>query len=144
MDTGNPIVDAQSAFDRERRRNRRRRAVAWLLRRPAGARLASLDGTPAGRRRGLGIRTVPLDSIVGTVEPHKARAFGPCFGPPAASRRRWESLWLAERRGAPVPPISVYKVGDAHYVDDGHHRVSVAHALGKATVDAEVIELAPA
>jgi hypothetical protein len=144
MDTGNPIVDAQSAFNRERRRERIRRLAHRLHLRPEGQALMSLDSTPAGRRRPLGVRSIRLESIVGTTEPQKARAFGRDFRPPAASRRRWESLWLAERRGAPVPPITVYRVGDEHYVDDGHHRVSVAHALGMASIDAEVTELAPA
>jgi hypothetical protein len=35
-----------------------------------------------------------------------------------------------------MPPISVYRVGDLHFVRDGHHRVSVARALGAATIDA--------
>ena len=48
---------------------------------------------------------------------------------------------MAARRGAPLPPISVYRLGDRHYVDDGHHRVSVARALGMAAIDAEVTEL---
>ena len=34
------------------------------------------------------------------------------------------------RRGDPLPPIEVYRIGDAHFVRDGHHRVSVARALG--------------
>lgn len=141
MYTGNQIVDAQSAFNRARRR----KVVARLLRRTERHEpLVALDRAPAGGRRVLGVRTIPLESIVGTTEPLKARAFGPDFRPPATSRRRWESLWLAERRGAPVPPISVYRVGDEHYVDDGHHRVSVAHSLGMASIDAEVTELAPA
>ena len=48
---------------------------------------------------------------------------------------------MAGRRGAPIPPISVYRVGDRHFVDDGHHRVSVARSLGMAAIDAEVTEI---
>ncbi len=48
---------------------------------------------------------------------------------------------MAARRGAALPPISLYRLGERHYVDDGHHRVSVAHALGMAAIDAEVTEL---
>ena len=84
---------------------------------------------------------VPLCSIVGTVEASKARRFDSSFRPPPSSRYRWERLWIAARRGAPLPPISVYRLGDRHYVDDGHHRVSVARALGMAAIDAEVTEL---
>ena len=63
---------------------------------------------------------------------------------PESSRRRWEGIWLANRRGTAVPPISVFRVGGRYYVDDGHHRVSVANALGMAAIDAEGTELASA
>lgn len=57
------------------------------------------------------------------------------------SARRWERLWVAARRGATLPPISVFRLGEEHFVDDGHHRVSVAHALGMTAIDAEVTDL---
>jgi hypothetical protein len=148
METGNLTVDAQTAFARERRRHLRSRAINWLRRRPqACRRLASLEdalhgGSPM-RRRAVGLRPIPLESIVGTAESAKARVFDASFRPPATSRRRWERLWVAGRRGAPLPPISVYRIGDRHFVNDGHHRVSVAHALGMAAIDAEITELGP-
>ena len=142
------LVDAQTAFARERRRQLRAQAIGWVRRRPRECReLARLeDALPGGsptQRRLVGLRAIPLESIVGTAESAKARAFDQSFRPPAASRRRWERLWIAGRRGAPLPPISVYKVGDRHFVNDGHHRVSVAQALGMAAIDAEVTELGP-
>jgi hypothetical protein len=148
METGNLSVDAQTAFARERRRQLRSRAVNWLRRRPPECRrLASLedalDGGSPMRRRAVGLRPIPLESIVGTAESAKARVFDASFRPPAASRHRWERLWVAGRRGAPLPPISVYRIGDRHFVNDGHHRVSVAHALGMAAIDAEITELGP-
>jgi hypothetical protein len=56
-------------------------------------------------------------------------------------RERWERLALAQRRGESVPPIEVYRVGDLHFVQDGHHRVSVAHALGLEVIEAYVTEV---
>jgi hypothetical protein len=146
METGNLFVDAQTAFDRQRRRRLLEAAVRWLLRRPGeGRRLESLEQTlsPAipGSRRAVGVQTIPLESIVGTAEPVKAMAFDRGFRAPASSRRRWERLWVAGRRGASLPPISVFRLCGRHFVDDGHHRVSVAHALGMAAIDAEVTEL---
>ena len=147
MDTGNLLIDAQSAFARERRGRRREQVVRWLTGRPRESRqLARLDralgaGPPASRSA-LGLQAIPLGTIVGTAESSKADAFDHRFRPPATSRRRWEQLWAAARRGASLPPISVFRVGEQHFVADGHHRVSVAHSLGMCAIDAEVTELA--
>ena len=146
METGNLLIDAQTAFARQRRRRRRERAVGWLRRRPRECtRLTSLEqalgAAPPSRRRTAGLQAIPLASVVGTAEPTKARSFDRAFRPHESSRVRWERLWMAGRRGAPLPPISVFRVGDEHFVDDGHHRVSVAKALGMAAIDAEVTEL---
>jgi hypothetical protein len=146
METGNLMIDAQTAFARQRRRGRRDRAARWLLRRPPVSRcLAALEqalgAAPPPSRRVVGVRTIPLASIVGTAEPAKARAFDRSFRPASSSRRRWERLWVAARRGATLPPISVFRLGEEHFVDDGHHRVSVAHALGMTAIDAEVTDL---
>jgi hypothetical protein len=138
------MVDAGTAFARSQWRRRRAKAANWLLRRSRAGQLASLEqamGAVPGRRQSIGLRPVPLDLIVGTAEPAKARRFDGAFRPPPSSRRRWEGLWLAARRGSNLPPISVYRLGDCHYVDDGHHRVSVARALGMAAIDAEVTDL---
>jgi hypothetical protein len=42
------------------------------------------------------------------------------------------------RRGAAIPPIDVYRLGDLHFVKDGHHRVSVARVTGQKTIEAYV------
>jgi ParB-like chromosome segregation protein Spo0J len=146
METGNLMIDAQTAFARARRRRRRARVLGWLLRRPGRDRRLplltdELDGLPPRARRSAGLATIPLCSVVGTTECAKARSFDCCFLPSGLSRHRWERLWMAGRRGAPIPPISVYRVGDRHFVDDGHHRVSVARSLGMAAIDAEVTEI---
>jgi hypothetical protein len=146
METGNLLIDAQTAFAREQRRRRRARALGWLTRRRGAAGcLAALDdalngGVPA-MRRASGLHAIALESIAGTAERAKARTFDGRFRPRPTSRRRWERIWMAERRGAGLPPISVYRLGDRHFVRDGHHRVSVALSLGMAAIDAEVTEL---
>ncbi|HEY1277085.1 MAG TPA: hypothetical protein VGF25_19415 [Thermoleophilaceae bacterium] len=146
METGNLFVDAQTAFARQRRRRVLARMRCRILRAaPECSRLRSLESVlgaapPAGRRT-AGTQPIPLDSIVGTAESAKARAFDHRFRPPPTSRRRWEGLWIAARRGAALPPVSVYRLGDEHFLLDGHHRVSVAHDLGMAAIDAEVTRL---
>jgi hypothetical protein len=147
MDTGNPVIDAQSAFAREQRRRRRNQALHWLLRRPHTGLVpldCALGSEPPARQTRVGVRTIPLESIVGTAEAAKQRTFDADFRPPSTSRERWQRLWMAGRSGRSLPPISVFRVGDQHYVEDGHHRVSVAHSLGMAAIDAEVTELGKA
>jgi hypothetical protein len=144
METGMVVIDAEAAFARERRRRRGAAPLRWLLRRECNS-LPTLEqalgSVPQANRRLVGQEAIPLESIVGTAEGAKARSFDRRFRPPASSRHRWERLWVAARRGEPVAPISVFRVGDRHFVRDGHHRVSVAQALGAAAIDAEVTEL---
>ena len=40
-----------------------------------------------------------------------------------------------------IPPIEVYQVGDAYFVQDGNHRVSIARRLNSKTITAYVIEV---
>ena len=87
-----------------------------------------------GARRGL--LEIPLDAIRGTTEPNRAAQFDQEFRPAALTRRRWQSIWLAFHRGATLPPISVVRFGDAYAIRDGHHRVSVAKALGAPSIPA--------
>ena len=78
--------------------------------------------------------------MVGTVE--ETRDFDRRFRPASdRDRERWEQLDLAERDGAVIPPIEVYRVGGLHFVKDGHHRVSVAVATGQKMIDADVTEV---
>jgi hypothetical protein len=147
METGNLMIDAQTAFSREQRRRRRERAIGWVTRRShhSGGLVALeqvLEDAPPAARSLSGLQAIPLTSIVGTAEAAKTRTFDGRFRPASTSRRRWEGLWMASRRGAALPPISVYRLDGRHFVRDGHHRVSVANALGMAAIDAEVTELA--
>jgi hypothetical protein len=58
----------------------------------------------------LGLRTIRLDTVVGTVE--ETRDFDRGFRPvPDRDRQRWELLDQAERSGAVIPPVEVYRVG---------------------------------
>jgi hypothetical protein len=128
----------------------RRRAVVGRRRSRRDLEPARLDWldeatgwASTAQRQRLGIQEIPIVSIVGTVERDKANAFDREWRPPKWSRGHWTRLWLAARRGTALPPISVYRIGDAHYVRDGHHRVSVLRAIGAVHVDAEVTELCP-
>jgi hypothetical protein len=118
---------ADKAFRRARRRAARR------------ARLAVFDETRrSGPRFGAGVREIPLDAIKGTTEPNRAAQFDADFRPAKLTRSRWESVWHACQRGAALPPISVIRFGDVYAIRDGHHRVSVAKALGAPSIRAIV------
>jgi hypothetical protein len=140
--TGSDRLDAERAFARAARARRRSAIARWLRLESRGcARLPVYDGGASVRASGgwpRGIREIPLDSIRGTVEPSRARLFDLCFRPAKGARARWQRLWVAEHRGAVLPPISVVAIGDSYAVRDGHHRVSVAAARGAATIDAVV------
>jgi hypothetical protein len=138
--TGMGPMDAETAFARALR-SRRRAALVRRLRRAGGGRLAVVDERTLWRSRnvaGGGVREISLCAITGTLEPGRARHFDARFQPAAAVRGRWQRIWLAEHRGAVLPPISVVPYGDGYAVRDGHHRVSVARARGAMTIDATV------
>jgi hypothetical protein len=72
--------------------------------------LADLIGGCWRVERQLGLQSIRLDAIVGTVD--SRRDFDRHFRPTSNRvRSRWEELALAQRRGAPIPPIEVYLVG---------------------------------
>jgi hypothetical protein len=131
------LAAAEHAFGRALRARRRASLGRRLLHRCAEcARLASRD--ERGRARAATVREIPLTEIRGTLEPNRARHFDSDFRPAGAVRRRWESVWLAEQRGVELPPISVAEVCDGYAIRDGHHRVSVAHTRGAATIRARI------
>jgi hypothetical protein len=45
---------------------------------------------------------------------------------------------LARQQGAKLPPVALIQVGDVYFVKDGHHRISVARALGQVEIEAVV------
>jgi hypothetical protein len=135
--TGSSQIDAQRAFSRLTRARRRASIVSRLRRCVACSRLRVYDSRGAAGVGG-GIREIPLDAISGTLEPSRAAQFDSDFRPAPIARTRWERVWLAEHRGAVLPPISVMAVNGGFAVRDGHHRVSVARARGALTIDAIV------
>jgi hypothetical protein len=143
-DTGLPQTDAQFDFGRARRRRALSQIAARLRRQSDLTAILPFDEVvrALGRRgeRNLGLQTIPLDSIVGTVD--RSREFDRRFRPTSGRvRPRWERINTAQRKGQPMPPIDVYRIGELHFVKDGHHRVSVARALGYDDIDAYVTEI---
>jgi hypothetical protein len=143
-DTGLPQTDAQFDFGRARRRRALAQIAARMRRDTDFTAILPFDEVvkALGRRgeRYLGLKTIELDSIVGTVD--RGREFDRRFNPTSGRvRPRWERINTAQRKGQAMPPIDVYRIGELHFVKDGHHRVSVARALGHKDIDAYVTEI---
>jgi hypothetical protein len=143
-DTGLPQTDAQFDFGRARRRRALAQIAARMRRDSDFTAILPFDEVvrALGRRgeRYLGLQTIELDSIVGTVD--RGREFDRRFNPTSGRvRPRWERINTAQRKGQAMPPIDVYRIGELHFVKDGHHRVSVARALGHKDIDAYVTEI---
>jgi hypothetical protein len=143
--TGLNAADAQDDFLRVRRRRALSRIAHRLRGEPGDVNLilpfeevvAALGRTS---ERQLGLQVVPLDAIVGTVD--RTRDFDRQFRPTSGRvRARWERIAAAMRAGESLPPIDAYRIGGLHFVRDGHHRVSVARALGRRDIDAYVTEV---
>jgi hypothetical protein len=90
----------------------------------------------------VGVEPISVDRIVGSVD--RTVDFDRHFRP----RRRGLTLRLerlgerfSEASQRNFPPISVYEVGGAYFVIDGHHRVGLARERGMAFLDAEVTRL---
>ncbi len=140
-----PRADAENDFLRARRRQVLSRLSAWLRREPDDVNIMLpfdevVDALGRQGERRIGLRMIPIETIVGSVD--KSRDFDRWFRPTSGRiRARWERLAAAARRGEEIPPIEVYRIGELHFVSDGHHRVSVACALGRAEIEAYVTEL---
>jgi hypothetical protein len=140
-----PGIDAQHDFLRARRRATLARLAGRLRGVPDDVgvilpyeevvqALGFVSEHPAGHH------VVQLEAIVGTVD--RGREFDRSFRPTSARvRSRWEHIAAAMRRGESMPPIDLVRIGEIYFVRDGHHRVSVARALGRTDIDAHVTEV---
>lgn len=87
-----------------------------------------------------GLQEIPLDAIVGSVGRYNdfTRSFLPRRD---SNRERWAKIKLKATYEGGLPPIEVYKVGQAYFVLDGNHRVSVLRQLGGTHIQAYVTEV---
>lgn len=144
-DTGFSWADAENEFLRARRRQVLARLAHRLRREPRDInRILPLNEVlgALGKRgeRHLGLQTIRLDTIIGTVD--SRHDFGRRFRPtssrcgPAGSTWRWRSAAVSRSRRSRCTARATL-----HFVIDGHHRVSTAVAAGQKIIDAYVIEV---
>src|ERR671913_175544 len=123
----NEQVDAD--FTRARRRARLKAVVARIRREHTSNRLLSFDDVSrelaAKNRLQRGTRVVEVDEIVGSVG--RWDEFDRSFLPARESvGHKWKRIDRAFHRAEDLPPVELYKLEEAYFVVDGHHRVSVA------------------
>ena len=141
--TGVAVLDAQGDF----RRARRGEVLARISRRLTGARRRpNVPRTYANSVRlpwrPPRLEPIPVDEIVGALEPtvYFDAGFRPTSRMP---RARWERIALAQRRGLPLPPISMTTSRDGYYVVDSRHHVSMARTLEQSKIEAWVTSGTP-
>lgn len=127
---------------------RRRGASAAARRLSERAVLPSIhDRYPAAGslpRRRVGLRSVPLDRIVGTMR-HPSQNTADFLPLPRLRgqnwRGRWQRITRAMDRLVTLPPVDLVQVGDEYWVTDGHNRVAAARHAGGVEIDADVTQL---
>lgn len=100
----------------------------------------ALDGYRIKSQHALSIQSIPLEQIVGSEG--RYLDFDRTFHPLSSrTRDRWVRIAAARMIGDSLPPVDLIQIEDRYYVRDGHHRISVAKALGEDFIDASVVVL---
>ncbi len=137
IDGAQARLAAGKSFDRAFSRGRLSQFWAQITRRPNS--LADLPAQPvSAHRRTSQVVLVPIDQIKGSVG--RSADFDAQFHPlHEHSRERWISVASARRQEIPLPPVDLVQVGEAYYVQDGHHRISVAKAQRQDIIEARIV-----
>lgn len=84
-----------------------------------------------------GLHAVLIGKIYGSLG--RTEDFDCDFNPlDSRLRERWQSVAMAHLHNSGLSPVELIQVGERYFVQDGHHRISVARALGQCAIDAEV------
>ncbi len=84
------------------------------------------------------VQQIPVSQIVGSL--HRAVEFDRSFRPLRDNQReRWVNMWVLQNQVG-WDPILVHQIGNLYFVEDGHHRTSVARSAGLRSIAANVIE----
>lgn len=121
--------------------SRGRRARLWSLLSGRSRRLLDLKEVEASckvsARSETGSRTVPIQLIRGSEG--RTGDFDRDFHPlKRHTQDRWLGIAVARQQAKALPPVSLVQIGDRYFVRDGHHRISVAQALGQQDIEARV------
>ncbi len=96
-----------------------------------------ITGKTVGNQRHLGSKMVRIADIRASED--RSGDFDRNFNPlETHTKNRWLSIAAARLNGQAMPAVDLIKIGDVYAVRDGHHRISVARALGEDYIDAQV------
>jgi hypothetical protein len=127
---------AWNLFEKAYSRGRRSRWLAGLTRKPV--RLPCIPRITKAARHTTGTVVLPLTKIVGSEG--RSQDFDKDFNPlNEHTRDRWIGIAAARARGVVLPAVELVQVGEQYYVRDGHHRISVARALGQLDIEARIV-----
>lgn len=100
--------------------------------------LQTISSQEYTNRHYAGLQPVPLNEICGTLG--RSEWFDAHFYPLTEQvRERWVSIAMAHLMFVPLEPVQLIRVGERHFVQDGHHRVSVSRIFGEHLIDADVV-----
>jgi nucleotide-binding universal stress UspA family protein len=143
MDRTSPqLISAIQDF----RRARARAKIEQIMARLTGASTELLNYEEVRQKlkgthtTSLGLQDIPIDAIIGSVGRYAdfTRSFLPRQD---EDERRWAGVETAMTDMEGLPAVEVYQIGEAYFVLDGNHRVSVAKQLGATHIEAHVTQL---
>ncbi len=136
----NPLAQRRALvqmFNRATSQAKRRRFVARFTGRSTQLQTLHLQGKRAEGQI-LGVQIVSLDKIVGSEG--RSHDFDNQFWPLREHNRdRWVNIAQVMNSKKGLPPVQLIHTKAGYFVRDGHHRLSVARAVGQAAIEAEVI-----
>jgi hypothetical protein len=125
-----------------RARDRAQWGALWSVLTGRSSHLLALDEVNAActvhAHHDVGMHTVPISQIRGSES--RCTDFDRDFNPlQEHSRGRWLHIARARKRGKALPPVELVQIDEIYFVRDGHHRISVARALGQRAIEAQVV-----
>ena len=130
---------ALALFRRAFAKGKMSRLLGFLLKK--NNHLLSIEQISRGKeiyaRHYCGLKTVPIKMIRGSEG--RSEDFDRFFNPiKKHNMHRWIGVASMRLKGRALPVVDLIQVGEFFFVIDGHHRISVAAALGEEFIEANV------
>lgn len=134
------IINAKDLFNKVTAQAAMRKVMGFLTRQEHNLRSYEAEHLDVAAQHYAGVQSIAIDEIKGSL--NRVEDFDENFLPKTENtKERWMSICVAMLEEKALPAIKVYRIDNTYFVEDGHHRVSVAKALGYLYIDAIVIEI---